>query len=99
MPSIRGLCYWSDFLTSIRMSISITGNATVYETIVSVHPTDDMGYEYIQLTHMYSMTEDRIDDLKLEFIANRSERGRIAVEQLKASRLEKFKKMSGRKDI
>lgn len=44
------------------------------------------------------MTEDRIDDLKLDYIANRSERGRVAVEQLKASRLEKLKKMAGRKD-
>ena len=48
-----------------------------------------------------STTEERVDELKLDFIANRSERGRIAVEQLKAARFEKFKKMAkaaGRKD-
>jgi hypothetical protein len=57
----------------------------------------------IALEHglMISTTEERVDELKLDFIANRSERGRIAVEQLKAARFEKFKKMAkaaGRKD-
>jgi COX assembly protein 1 len=47
---------------------------------------------------MTSTTEERVDELKLDYIANRSERGRIAVEALKASRLEKLKKMAGRKD-
>jgi COX assembly protein 1 len=45
-----------------------------------------------------STTEERVDELKLDYIAHRSERGRIAVEALKASRLEKLKKMAGRKD-
>jgi hypothetical protein len=44
------------------------------------------------------MTEEIIDAMKLDYISNRSEKGRKAVEELKATRLEKFKKMAGRKD-
>ena len=36
--------------------------------------------------------------MKLDYIAHRSEKGRQAVEALKASRLEKLKAMMGRKE-
>ncbi|EIW72724.1 hypothetical protein M231_07205 [Tremella mesenterica] len=42
------------------------------------------------------MTQDRLDDMKLDYIAHRSEKGRQAVEELKAARLVKLKKMMGR---
>ncbi|GMK60035.1 hypothetical protein CspeluHIS016_0902520 [Cutaneotrichosporon spelunceum] len=44
------------------------------------------------------MTEERLDAAKLDYIANRSERGRQAVEKLYKERHEKLLRMSGRKD-
>lgn len=44
------------------------------------------------------MTEERIDALRLDYIANRSERGREAVEKLYRERTEKLLRMSGRKE-
>lgn len=44
------------------------------------------------------MTEDRLDALKLDYIANRSDRGREAVEALYRERREKLLRMSGRKE-
>lgn len=44
------------------------------------------------------MTEERLDAMKLDYIANRSERGRQAVEKLWEERKQKLLKMSGRKD-
>lgn len=37
-----------------------------------------------------SLTDDKMDAMKLEYISNRSENGRKAVEALKRSRLEKL---------
>lgn len=45
-----------------------------------------------------SMSEEQLDAMKLDYIANRSERGREAVEKLWEERREKLLKMSGRKD-
>lgn len=44
------------------------------------------------------MTEEALDTLKLDYIANRSERGREAVEKLYKERTEKLLRMSGRKE-
>jgi COX assembly protein 1 len=44
------------------------------------------------------MTEERLDAAKLDYIANRSERGREAVEKLFKERQEKLLRMSGRKE-
>ncbi|WOO80968.1 uncharacterized protein LOC62_03G004499 [Vanrija pseudolonga] len=44
------------------------------------------------------MSVDRIDTLKLEYIANRSEKGRLAVEALLQQRKEKLIKMSGKRE-
>ncbi|BEJ18065.1 hypothetical protein CspHIS471_0703420 [Cutaneotrichosporon sp. HIS471] len=44
------------------------------------------------------MTEERLDAAKLDYIANRSERGRQAVEKLFQERQEKLLRMSGRKE-
>lgn len=43
------------------------------------------------------LTEERLDALKLSYIANRSERGREAVEQLTAQRKAKLLRMAGKK--
>lgn len=45
-----------------------------------------------------SMTEESLDAAKLDYIANRSDRGREAVEKLYKERQEKLLRMSGRKD-
>lgn len=44
------------------------------------------------------MREERIDQMKLEYIAQRSEKGKQAVEALLAARREKLLKMAGRKE-
>ncbi|WWD18089.1 hypothetical protein CI109_102537 [Kwoniella shandongensis] len=44
------------------------------------------------------MTQDRLDHMKLEYIAHRSENGRLAVEALRKSREEKLRKMAGIKE-
>ncbi|OWT40934.1 hypothetical protein J008_01617 [Cryptococcus neoformans] len=44
------------------------------------------------------MTQERMDAMKLDFIAHRSEKGREAVEALRKSREEKLRKMAGIKD-
>ncbi|WVO19679.1 uncharacterized protein IAS62_000969 [Cryptococcus decagattii] len=44
------------------------------------------------------MTQERMDGMKLDFIAHRSEKGREAVEALRKSREEKLRKMAGIKD-
>ncbi|CAK9782151.1 hypothetical protein CC85DRAFT_285865 [Cutaneotrichosporon oleaginosum] len=44
------------------------------------------------------MTEERLDAAKLDYISNRSERGREAVEKLYRERQEKLLRMSGRKE-
>ncbi|KAL1410899.1 hypothetical protein Q8F55_001842 [Vanrija albida] len=44
------------------------------------------------------MSVDRIDALKLDYIANRSEKGRLAVEALLQQRKEKLIKLSGKKE-
>ncbi|WVQ97084.1 hypothetical protein IAU59_004194 [Kwoniella sp. CBS 9459] len=44
------------------------------------------------------MTQERMDAANLEYIANRSEHGRQAVEALKKSREEKLRRMAGIKD-
>lgn len=46
----------------------------------------------------HSMTQERMDAMKLDFIAHRSEKGREAVEALRKSREEKLRKMAGIKD-
>ncbi|WVR05702.1 hypothetical protein IAU60_002726 [Kwoniella sp. DSM 27419] len=44
------------------------------------------------------MTVERMDAAKLEYIANRSEHGRQAVEALKKSRADKLRRMAGLKE-
>ncbi|WVO13148.1 hypothetical protein L204_100760 [Cryptococcus depauperatus] len=44
------------------------------------------------------MTTERLDAMKLDYIARRSEMGKQAVEALKKSREERFKRMAGIKD-
>jgi hypothetical protein len=44
------------------------------------------------------LSEERLDELKLEYIAHRSERGRDAVELLTAERRAKLLRMAGKKD-
>lgn len=44
------------------------------------------------------MTEERLDAMKLDYIAHRSERGRQAVDKLWEERKAKLLKMSGRKE-
>ncbi|WVQ65074.1 hypothetical protein V865_003645 [Kwoniella europaea PYCC6329] len=44
------------------------------------------------------MTQDRMDAAKLDYIANRSEHGRQAVEALRKSRAERLRKMAGLKE-
>ena len=44
------------------------------------------------------MTQERMDAMKLDFIAHRSEKGREAVEALRKSREEKLRRMAGIKD-
>lgn len=44
------------------------------------------------------MSFDRMDTLKLEYIANRSEKGRLAVEALLKQRKEKLLKLAGKKE-
>jgi hypothetical protein len=46
----------------------------------------------------YRLTQERLDALKLEYIAHRSERGRDAVELLTAERRAKLLRMAGKKD-
>ena len=43
------------------------------------------------------MTEERLDSMKLDYIANRSERGQEAVEALRKSRTDRLRKMAGQK--
>lgn len=45
------------------------------------------------------MTTERIDEMKLEYIAQRSEKGKQAVDALLAARREKLLKMAGRKEV
>lgn len=45
------------------------------------------------------MRTERIDELKLEYIAQRSEKGKQAVEALLAARREKLLKMAGLKEV
>lgn len=44
------------------------------------------------------MRTERVDEMKLEYIAQRSEKGKQAVETLLAQRREKLLKMAGRKE-
>ncbi|WWC87989.1 uncharacterized protein L201_002891 [Kwoniella dendrophila CBS 6074] len=44
------------------------------------------------------MTQERMDAAKLDYIANRSEHGKQAVEALRKSRAEKLRKMAGLKE-
>ncbi|RSH85826.1 uncharacterized protein EHS24_004006 [Apiotrichum porosum] len=44
------------------------------------------------------VNEERLDELKLEYIANRSEKGRQAVDALIAERRLKLLKLAGKKD-
>jgi COX assembly protein 1 len=43
------------------------------------------------------MTEDRLDSFKLDYIANRSEKGRLAVAALRESRAKHLLKMAPKK--
>jgi hypothetical protein len=52
----------------------------------------------LQLTHLSRVNEERLDELKLEYIANRSEKGRQAVDALIAERRLKLLKLAGKKD-
>lgn len=44
------------------------------------------------------MTEDRLDGIRLDYIAERSDHGRAAVEALRSSRAEYLQKAYGKKD-
>ena len=44
------------------------------------------------------MTEDRLDGIRLDYIADRSDHGRAAVEALRSSRAEYLQKAYGKKD-
>jgi COX assembly protein 1 len=44
------------------------------------------------------MTEDRMDSIRLDYIAERSDHGRAAVEALRSSRAEYLQKAYGKKD-
>lgn len=45
------------------------------------------------------MRTERIDEMKLEYIAQRSEKGKQAVDALLAARREKLLKMAGLKEV
>lgn len=45
-----------------------------------------------------SMTEERMDSMKLDYIANRSEKGKQAVEALREQRTSHLRKHYGRKE-
>lgn len=101
MPKLTGrLCRLRnrpDILATFHVPPEVTSNARVYERLVSLALCVCLAR--VRRNRLSdSMTEETTDALKLEYISNRSEKGRIAVEELKATRMEKFKRMTGRKD-
>lgn len=46
----------------------------------------------------YSVSEKRQDDMRLDYIQNRDERGKELVERLKKERIESYKRQAGIKN-
>jgi COX assembly protein 1 len=50
------------------------------------------------MLNRYSVTTEKLDASKLDYIANRSERGKQAVEDLRQSRIASLKRQAGIKE-
>ncbi len=89
---VRGMRGGTDFHLAIRMPESVQGHVGVHQRLVSRRELV-LGVPRLPL----SMTTERLDSMKLDYISKRSEKGRAAVEALRESRQSISRRWRGRR--